>query len=66
MLEATEGLKVGKALHVPPFGPEGLVFVLGGTSQLIAEYPNTQNPDAQLGVVQSFTNISFFDPSSNK
>lgn len=66
MLEPTRGLKDGKALHVPSFGPNGLVFILGGTTRAIANFKNTENPDPKLGPVQSFTNISFFDPASNR
>lgn len=55
MLDSTQqSLRDGRALHVPTFGPNGLVFVLGG------------NTGGSMGPVLSFANVNFFDPSTDR
>ncbi|KAK1758858.1 kelch repeat protein [Echria macrotheca] len=49
-------LAAGVAEFVPRFGPNGLVFVLGGATYTLA--PNTRPPDG----MRDFSVVDFFDP----
>lgn len=51
------GLRNGRAQYVPRFGPNGLVFLLGGTA-----FDKSLQADHLL----DFGNITFFDPKTGQ
>lgn len=62
MLGPKQSLEDGRAIHVPGFGPDALVFVLGGSAKAAAADPKASSQ----GPLVSFANVSFFDPSSKQ
>ena len=53
----------GRAIHVPQFGPDGFVFVLGGTKGV--PYEHESGSLASAGNL-NFNNVSFFDPKTGQ
>lgn len=55
-------LTLGQAAFVPAFGPNGLIFVMGGASYTQKEMSQSAQPDS----MPEFRNVKFMDPVTKK